>query len=88
MKTYTEQQVDDIIRLKFGALVTEHGHRSYASDATLGRIYKCSSTKIRQLYMARFEKIELQKMPLLQSLQRFGQRPARRYWGYRFLRPD
>ena len=32
MKSFTEQQIDDIIKLKFGKLVTTPGHRAYVSD--------------------------------------------------------
>ena len=55
MKLFTEQQVDDIIKLKFGALVTNINHRAHLSNKTLGQIYKVSGSQIRRLYMARFE---------------------------------
>ena len=32
MKQYSEQQIADMIKLKFGRLVTEVGHPSYVSD--------------------------------------------------------
>ena len=59
MKVYSEPQVDDFIKLKFGRLVTEHGHPSYVSDRRLGKLFGCSGSKIRQLYLARFEKIKV-----------------------------
>ena len=68
MKTFTEAQVDDIIRLKFGRLVTELQHRSYVSDALLGKLFKVSSSQIRRQYTARFEKIRVSKLPLLEQM--------------------
>ena len=44
MKQISEQQVDDIIKLKFGDLVTEIGHTSYVSDKLLGQLYKVSGS--------------------------------------------
>ena len=57
MKYYSETQVDDIIKLKFGDLVTAKAPRAYISDAVLAKIYKCSPSKIRSLYMSRFAKL-------------------------------
>ena len=65
MKLFTEKQVDDLIKLKFGALVTEPGPISYLSNNTLGKVFGCSGTRIRELYMTRFEKIRKKKLPLL-----------------------
>ena len=59
MKEFSERQVDDIIKLKFGQLVTEPGHTSFVSNAVLGKLFKVSGAKVRQLYLARFEKIRL-----------------------------
>ena len=36
MKLFSEQQIDDIIKLKFGALVTEAGCQSYVPNRVLG----------------------------------------------------
>lgn len=57
MKYYSETQVDDIIKLKFGDLVTAKAPRAYISDSVLAKIYKCSPSKIRSLYMSRFAKL-------------------------------
>ena len=66
MKEFTESMVSDLIKLKFGKLVEEHGHTSYVTNRVLGKIFKCSTSKIRQLYMARFEEAEARKLPLLE----------------------
>ena len=69
MKYISEQKVDDIIKLKFGGLVTEVYHTSFVSDKILGQLYKISSSSVRRLYMARFEEQKYKNMPLLQKLQ-------------------
>ena len=55
VKQFTERQVDDIIRMKFGKMVTSADNVQYASNETLGQIYGVSSTKIRELYMQWFQ---------------------------------
>ena len=57
MKEFSEQQVDDIIKLKFGKLISELGHRQYVSNRVLGKIFGVSGSQIRKLYRARFDKI-------------------------------
>ena len=58
VKKLSDTQVDDIIKLKFGRLVTSADHKQYASNATLGKIFGVSASKIRQLYMAKFKAVE------------------------------
>ena len=36
VKHFTDKQVDDIIKLKFGRMVASADHVQYASNATLG----------------------------------------------------
>ena len=50
VKQFAEQQVDDLIKLKFGRLVTSANHISYVSNATLGTIFGISASKVCQLY--------------------------------------
>ena len=54
MKEFTDQQVKDIIKLKFGGQVTGANHTSYVSNRILGKLYGVSSTKIRKLYLTHF----------------------------------
>ena len=42
MKHISEQQISDLIKLKFGKLVDEPGHTSFVSDKRLGQIFKMS----------------------------------------------
>ena len=65
VKHFTERQVDDIIRMKFGKMVTSADNVQYASNETLGQIYGVSSTKIRELYMHRFQQIQVKELPFL-----------------------
>ena len=55
VKSFSEQQIDDLIKLKFGKLVTHADHVQYASNATLAKIFGVSAAKIRQLYQQRFQ---------------------------------
>ena len=57
VKSFTEQQVDDLIKFKFGRLVESAYHVQYASNATLAKIFGVSAAKIRQVYMQRFQDI-------------------------------
>ena len=65
-KPLTEAQVDDLIRLKWGSLVTARPKVAYVSDAKLAKIYKCSAQHIRDLYMGRFHKIALKGKSLME----------------------
>ena len=53
-KTWTDDEITKIILLKFGKLVDSQFNRSYMSNAEIGKIFKCSGTKVRQLYLKRF----------------------------------
>ena len=57
MKEFTDKQIDDIILLKYGQLVSDGDHVAYLSNAILGQIFKVSGNKIRQLILSRFEQI-------------------------------
>ena len=88
MKQFTEQMTDDVIRLKFGALVAAKPSMAFVNDQTLGKIFKCSASKIRKVYTERFAKNREREMPLLERLQVAKKKPARKIFGYRFLRQD
>ena len=49
MKYWTEQQIDDMIKLKFGKLVSESGHDSFVSNKILGKLFGVSEKQIRDL---------------------------------------
>ena len=66
VKYFTEQQVDDLIKLKFGRLVESADHVQYVSNAILGKIFGVSAAKIRQLYQQRFQSIAEERLSFLQ----------------------
>ena len=69
MKEFSDKQVDDLLKLKFGSIVTEHGHTSYVSDQVLGKLFGVSGTKIRSLYLQRFEKVRVKNLSLFSKLR-------------------
>ena len=66
VKSFSEQQVDDLIKLKYGKLVTSDKNTQYISNAVLGRIFGVSASKIRELYTKRFEAVQEKQLPFLQ----------------------
>ena len=46
MKTFTNEQVDDIIKLKFGSMVAAENSKFYISNKILGKLFKVSGSKI------------------------------------------
>ena len=54
-----------MIKLKFGGLVEDDRRLSYVSNKLLGKIFGCSGSKIRQMYLAYFAKVQARKAPLL-----------------------
>ena len=68
MKEYTEQQVQDLVKLKFAGLVSSPDNTSYVSNALLGKLFRCSASKVRRLYSDYFAALARQKQPLLQRL--------------------
>ena len=55
MKKLTETQVDDLLKLRFGKLVTEPGHTAYVSNAVLGKIFGIPTSIVARLQRVRFE---------------------------------
>ena len=51
MKTFSDEQVDDLLKLKFGAMVTSYPSTSYVSNRVLGKIFGVSGSQIRRLYL-------------------------------------
>ena len=76
-----------MIKLKFGQLVSTPQHRSYASNKVLGKLFGCSGSKIRRLYMARFEAIKMKSKPLLDQIRHVQSLQDRQNFGYRYLKP-
>jgi len=47
MKHFTKEQVDDMIKLKFGQLVTSANNTSYVPNRVLGQLFGCSGSMVR-----------------------------------------
>ena len=69
MKQFSEEQIDGIIRLKWGRLVTEPSGPSLTSNRALGKLFKVSGSQIRKLYLARFEALKRRQLPFMEQLQ-------------------
>ena len=63
-----EKQVDHIISLKWGKMVDDPSGPTFTSNKALAKIFGVSESKIRQVYMDRFEKIRNAKFPLIMRL--------------------
>ena len=81
----SQQQVEDLIKLKFGKLVTSTQHKQYVSNAVLGRIFDVSATKIRESYLQYFQSIAEKKLSFLEQLSNKKKQHQRQRWGLRFL---
>ena len=86
MKQYTEEQIDSIIKLRYGSLVTDPDHTAHVSLSKLGKIFRCSGTHIRSLYMQRFKRIREKKLPLMERLRLSMNEEPRLRFGLRFLK--
>ena len=82
----TEQMVDDLIKLKWGSLVTEASGPTLTSNAALTKVFGVFPSQIRNAYMRRFEKIRLAKLTLLQRLRLIATEQPRKNFGIRFLK--
>jgi hypothetical protein len=57
-KNITQEQVESMIRMKFGALVRSADHPSYVSNQALGKMLRVSASHVRHLYMRYFDELE------------------------------
>ena len=86
MKHFTKEQVDDMIKLKFGQLVTSANNTSYVPNRVLGQLFGVSGSKVRQLYLARFAAAKTVNLSYLLHQQRQKAQEGRQRWGLRFLK--
>ena len=73
MKEFTEKQIDDILVIKYGQIVTDGNRVAWASNALLGKIFGASGNKIRQLCLSRFEQIKRKSLPLQEQMRQIRQ---------------
>ena len=70
MKQFSEQQIDDILKLKFRAVVTSHPRTAYITNKALGQAFGVSASHIRKLYLKRFQQHQDKQLPLIQRLRK------------------
>ena len=46
MKKLSDEQINDLLKLKFGKIVEETGHQAYVSNKVLSKIFKLSEGQI------------------------------------------
>ena len=68
MKTLTEKQVDDLLKLKFGGIVPIQPSHCFVSDKTIGKIFGVSGSQVRKIYKKRFEENARKNLPILERL--------------------
>ena len=68
----TEEQIDQMIMVKYGKLVTNSENTAFVSNAVIGKIYGIDGSSVRRLYMKRFNdlanlKVNTRKQAKLKS---------------------
>ena len=86
MKEFSKAQVDDIVKLRWGKLISNPKQTAFASYKTIGKIFGVSGSKIYQLCQQRFKEVKAKALPLLERLRLPEKHEGRKNWGYRFLK--
>ena len=86
MKTFTPEQVDDMIKLRYGSMVDHIDAKSYTSYVAIGKIFGCSNEHVKQLMLKKFEQDKLKQLPLIDQMRRQKEKLDRQRWGYRYLK--
>ena len=68
MKLFTDQQVDDMIKLRWGSVVTQPDLPTLTTYKAIGKVFGISTSQTRKLIMTRFEKVERKKLPIIEQL--------------------
>ena len=50
----TMEQVDEMIKIKFGRLVTDCNHTAFVSNDVIGKLYGIDGSSVRRLYIKWF----------------------------------
>ena len=69
MKHFTKDQVNDMIKLRFGGLVNSLEAKSYTSYGKLGKVFGCSGQHVRRLIVAKFEEQRMAQLPLIEQMK-------------------
>ena len=66
MKDFTSEQVDHIIKIRYGKLVDSANHTAYATYKRLGKVFGASGSKIYHLCKIRFDEKHQEQLPFIQ----------------------
>lgn len=85
VKQISQEEVDQMIILKWHRLVESPDHLSFVPYATIGKVYGISGTSVRQLVLQRFKQMASERMLTRKQKLRQQQLPVRKRYGLRFL---
>ena len=68
MKQLSEERIDDLLKLKFGKLVTDPGNNAFVSNKTLSKIFRISEHRITYIIRKRFEMNKQKNLPFVKKL--------------------
>ena len=66
MKLFSDQQVDDMVKLRFGKDVKDPGQPTLTTYKAIGKVFGISSCQARKLILSQFEKASRKKLPLVE----------------------
>ena len=55
----TDEDVDQMIKIKWGRLVNNSNHTAFVSNAVIGKVFGIDGSSVRRLYMKRFEQLNI-----------------------------
>ena len=68
MKQFTEQHVNDMIKLRYGDEPDHYDAESHVPYWKLGKIFGCSGQLVRQLILAKFNTDARKNLPLIEQM--------------------
>ena len=66
MKLFTDKQVDDMIKLRWGSVVQQPDLPTLTTYKAIGKVFGISTTQARRLILARFERAERRQLPIIE----------------------
>ena len=69
MKNFTEEHVEAMIKLRYGALVDDYDAPSHVPYWKLGKIFKCSGGLVRSLIRNKMKSDARSKLPLIEQMK-------------------
>ena len=65
-KVPVNRKVDDMIKLRWGSVVRQPDLPTLTTYKAIGKVFGISTTQARRLILARFEKGERKKLPMIE----------------------